>query len=122
MMGADATLGQQFYFGVSDDTIPAGAFGADGDHVNTGLGDDSVTGSATFNIIEDHGGEDTVMGFGSSDNILISRSGGEYYMIAPDATGLEVNEYWIYPTHEHGPHYFGAKLPVTETRQCTIID
>lgn len=92
------------------------------DYVNTGLGDDTVTGSEVFfNIIEDHGGDDTVGGYGGTDNILISRSGGEIYTVTPDDTGKEVNEYWIYPTHEHGSHYFGAKNPM-DTLQCTIID
>ena len=119
-MTVDTTLGQQFYFGPDADTIAATAFGADGDHVNTGLGDDAVTGNDFFNIIEDHGGDDTVEDYGGSDNILISRSGGELYTVAPAADPSEVNEYWIYPTHE-GRHYFGAKDP-SNTRQCTIID
>ena len=91
--------GQQYYFGVGNDAVTATIFMADEDYVNTGLGDDTVMGNDKFNIIEDHGGDDTVSMY-TNDNILISRSGGDVY--APTivtADGTEVNEYWIYPTH-----------------------
>ena len=114
------TLGQQFYFGTPDDTIAGtDVLLASEDYVNTGLGDDTVVGSDVFNIIEDHGGKDHVSGYDVSDNILISRSGGDIYLAEP--VGALVNEYWIYPTREHGKHYFGAKNP-SDTLQCTIID
>lgn len=122
--GADPLFGQQFYFGTGVDAIAGTTFLlADEDYVNTGLGDDTVTGSTSFNIIEDHGGKDTVSMYAGSDNILISRSGGDTYSSAATvgANPSEVNEYWIYPTHEHGNHYFGAKNP-DDTLQCTIID
>jgi len=100
-LAPSATEGQQYYFGVQNDTPGPTIFMADEDYVNTGLGDDTVVGNGNFNIIEDHGGDDTVTAYGAgNDNILISRSGGDSYSSTTGASdGSQVNEYWIYPTH-----------------------
>ena len=48
------------------------------DHYISGLGDDTVTGTAaSFEVIEDMGGSDTIMAAGGMDDLIISRSGGD---------------------------------------------
>ena len=110
-----AVFFEEFYYGVGGEDITVTL----NDYVNTGLGDDTVTGGAGYNIIEDHGGDDTITG-GAKDDLVISRDGGEIITLLGDANA-SINTVRVYPTHEKD-HLFGWKDP-EDTRQCTkIID
>lgn len=73
----DASIAQasstEVFYGVEDDTITGGS----NNYINSGLGDDTFTGAAdSFDIYEDHGGNDSITG-GTLDDLFISRGGGE---------------------------------------------
>lgn len=107
--------GEQIYYDVEGTTFTL--LGND-DYVNTGLGDDVVTGAEdNFEIIEDHGGKDTITA-GTYDDLIISRGGGE--IITGNGDGdTTVQTIRVYPTHEKD-HFFGWKNP-DDTTQCTLM-
>ena len=114
---ADPDYFEEFYYGVSDDTI---AVASANDYHNSGLGDDTVTGFATgFEILEDHGGKDVIVSSGGND-LIISRSGGDFITLGGDGDA-NINTVRVYPTHEKD-HLFGWK-DQSDMKQCTkIID
>lgn len=110
--GSDV-FGEEFFFGVEDDTISLTL----NDYTNGGLGDDSPTGAAeSFDVYEDHGGNDTIVG-GTYDDLIISRGGGEIITGNGDNGDETVQTIRIYPTHETD-HLFGWRDP-SDLRQCT---
>ena len=116
-MDADGNplYGEQIYYDVEGTTI---ILAGNDDYLNTGLGDDTVTGAAdNFEIIEDAGGKDTISA-GTYDDLIISRSGGE--IITGNGDGMTtVQTVRVYPTHEKD-HFFGWKDP-DDTLQCTLM-
>ena len=90
------------------------------DYTNSGLGDDMVTGQATgYEIIEDHGGDDTIIASGGTGNdLIISRDGGDFITLGGDGD-MSINTVRVYPTHEKD-HLFGWK-DQDNPKQCTKI-
>lgn len=86
-------------------------------YLNSGLGNDKITGvAASFEILEDHGGNDEIKAKGGND-LIISRDGGEIVTGGGEETGLMIQTLRVYPTHEKD-HLFGAKDP-SDKLQCT---
>jgi len=108
---------EEFFYGVGGDTI---AVVGESDYHNSGLGDDTLTGvAAGFEILEDHGGKDTIDTAGGND-LVISRSGGDFITLGGDGDTM-INTVRVYPTHEKD-HLFGWK-DQGDNKQCTkIID
>ena len=70
----DEEPGERVFLGVEDDTVTMLSVN---DYTNSGLGNDILTGvDDSFDVIEDHGGDDTITG-GTHDDLIISRGGGE---------------------------------------------
>lgn len=99
--------------GVEDDSLTLSL----NDYTNSGLGNDELTGAAdSFDVIEDHGGDDTIIA-GTGDDLIISRGGGEIITGGGDNGDATVQTIRIYPTHETD-HLFGWRDP-DNLRQCT---
>lgn len=112
-MDDTTVFGEEFFYGVEDDTITLTL----NDYTNSGLGDDTITGAASsFDVYEDHGGDDTITA-GTHDDLIISRGGGEIITGGGDNGDLTVQTIRIYPTHETD-HLFGWRDP-SDLRQCT---
>lgn len=118
-LAATELVGERLAWGVEDDTDVMSGLPSH-DHLISGSGDDTVTGTALmFEILEDFAGKDTITA-DSYDDLIISRGGGEIITGAGDGM-LTVQTVRVYPTHEKD-HFFGAKDP-SDVLQCTkMID